>query len=146
MRPNEPSPEAGAETYERCRPLLFSIAYRMLGSVSDSEDVLQEAYLGRRRASAKSLGQRGDPLPKVLPLGVGEPPVHRPTALRGGAREKHVEKHVGSWLPEPLPTADGVVPKPVDALPLDETPSMAFLVLPEGLSPVERAVFVLLGS
>jgi RNA polymerase sigma-70 factor (ECF subfamily) len=133
MRQNERSPEARFEIYERYRPLLFSIAYRMLGSVSDSEDILQEAFLSWQRASAKEeiYSPKSYLSALVTNLCIDQ--------LRSAKVRR--EQYVGSWLPEPLLTERGL--EAHDALPLDETLSIAFLVLLESLSPVERAVFVL---
>lgn len=133
MRRNEPSAEVGAEIYERYRPLLFSIAYRMLGSISDSEDILQEAFVRWQRASANEEIHTPKSYLSTLVTNLCIDQLRSAKAQR--------EKYVGSWLPEPLLTEGGL--EADDALPLDESLSMAFLVLLESLSPVERAVFVL---
>jgi RNA polymerase sigma-70 factor (ECF subfamily) len=133
MRRDEPSPEAGVEIYERYRPLLFSIAYRMLGSVSDSEDILQEAFVNWQRASARE--EIHSPKSYLSAL-----VTHLCIDQLRSAKVRR-EKYVGSWLPEPLLTERG--PEADDVLPLDGSLSMAFLVLLESLSPVERAVFIL---
>jgi RNA polymerase sigma-70 factor, ECF subfamily len=120
------------EVFDRYRPLLFSIAYRMLGSVMDAEDVVQEAYLRWRRSSWQEEEIRS---PKsylsavVTRLCIDE--------LRSARASR--EEYVGPWLPEPLPTDAAVT----DAAVLDESLSMAFLVLLESLNPTERAVFLL---
>lgn len=133
MRRNEPSSEDKVETFDRYRPLLFSIAYRMLGSVSDSEDVLQEAFMSWQRSTAKEeiRSPRSYLSALVTHLCIDQ--------LRSAKVRR--EKYVGSWLPEPLLTEQGS--EADDVLPLDESLSMAFLVLLESLSPVERAVFIL---
>ncbi len=111
------------------RPLLFSIAYRMLGSVMDAEDVVQEAYLRWQRApEAEIRSPRAYLSAIVTRLCIDQ--LHRVKARR--------EEYVGPWLPEPLPTE----PAP-DVTAVDASLSMAFLVLLESLTPTERAVFIL---
>jgi RNA polymerase sigma-70 factor (TIGR02957 family) len=118
---------------ERYRPLLFSIAYGMTGSVGDSEDIVQDAYLGFARAERAGTD-------------VAEPKAYLATAVTRLAinhlRSARVrrEAYVGDWLPEPI-----VVPadEPADHAELADSLSMAFLVLLETLTPVERAVFML---
>jgi len=109
------------------RPLLFSIAYRMLGSVAEAEDVVQEAFL--RRASAGPVDSERAFLTTVT--------TRLAIDVLRSARHRR-ETYVGSWLPEPL--VDAEAPSRVDS---EETVSLAFLVLLERLSPVERAVLVL---
>jgi RNA polymerase sigma-70 factor (ECF subfamily) len=109
------------------RPLLFSIAYRMLGSVAEAEDVVQEAYL--RRASAGEVeNERAFMTTVTSRLAID--------VLRS-ARVRR-EAYVGEWLPEPLVEAEA--PAVVES---EESVSLAMLVLLERLNPVERAVFVL---
>jgi RNA polymerase sigma-70 factor, ECF subfamily len=123
------------EVYERLRPLMFSIAYRMLGSVGEAEDVVQEAYLRLHRAVA----QAGTTIesPKAFLTTVTTRLAL--DALRA-ARARH-ETYVGVWLPEPLLT--GIEPDPAEHAEMNESLSFAFLVLLRSLSPVERAVFLL---
>ena len=114
-----------AGIFDRHRPLLFSIAYRMLGSVMDAEDVVQEAYLRWQRASqAEVRSPRAYLSAVVTRLCIDQ--------LRSARARR--EKYVGPWLPEPLPTEPAAI---------DESLSMAFLVLLESLNPTERAVFLL---
>jgi RNA polymerase sigma-70 factor (ECF subfamily) len=116
------------------RPLLFSIAYRMLGSVSEAEDVVQEAYLRWHRAL-----QAGTEVssPKAYLAAT----TTRLSIDQLRARKTRREAYVGSWLPEPLlAEAEVDVARHVE---MAESLSMAFLVLLESLSPVERAVFLL---
>ncbi len=121
-----------AEDFDRHRPLLFSIAYRMVGSVAEAEDVVQEAYLRWQKASEAEVRSPKAYLSAVVTrLCIDN--------LRS-ARVKR-EEYVGPWLPEPLlaePTPDVA-----DTVALDESLSMAFLVLLESLTPTERAVFLL---
>ena len=117
------------------RPLLFSIAYGMTGSVGDAEDIVQDAFLGLTRAR-----QAGTT--------IADPKAYMTTAVTrlginylSSARVRR-ETYVGDWLPEPVVVpADG--PGPAEHAELADSLSMAFLVLLEALSPVERAVFML---
>jgi RNA polymerase sigma-70 factor (ECF subfamily) len=130
-------PDAGAAAadFEALRPLLFGIAYRMLASVSDAEDVVQEAYL--RYAGALEEGTRIDSLKAWLAAVTTRLAIDH---LRS-ARVRRVE-YVGLWLPEPLATDDHFVDAPgIDAE--SNSLSTAFLLLLERLNPVERAVFLL---
>ncbi len=125
-------PEEG--TYQEFRPLMFSIAYRMTGSVSDAEDIVQEAFLR---------------LTRVLRDGavIASPKAYLATVTTRLAishlRSARVrrESYVGAWLPEPL-LADPE-PGPAEHAEMSDSLSMAFLVLLESLSPTERAVFLL---
>jgi RNA polymerase sigma-70 factor, ECF subfamily len=123
-----------AEPAEALRPLLFSIAYRMLGTVSDAEDIVQEAFLRYQRALGE--GTRIDSTRAYLSAVTTRLAIDH---LRS-ARVRR-ESYVGQWLPEPLLTDDGDDPaahaEQADSL------SMAFLLVLERLSPVERAVFLL---
>ena len=109
------------------RDLLFSIAYRMLGSVAEAEDVVQEAYL-RRQSAGDVENERAWLTTVTTRLAID---VLRSARVRREAYE-------GSWLPEPLVEAEA--PAAVES---EESVSLAMLVLLERLSPVERAVFVL---
>ena len=112
------------------RPLMFSIAYRMTGSVSDAEDIVQEAFL---RAS-----KDGD---------VESPKAYLATVTTRLAidhlRSARVrrESYVGTWLPEPL--IANSEPDPAELAETSDSLSMAFLVLLESLAPAERAIFLL---
>ena len=122
------------DLYEELRPYMFAIAYRMVGSVSDAEDIVQEAFLRFHRATSE--GEVVETPKAYLSavttrLGIDH--------LRS-ARVRR-ESYVGQWLPEPLLTDEGS-----DVAQHAETAdslSLAFLVLLESLSPVERAVFLL---
>jgi len=120
------------------RPLLFSIAYGMTGSVGDAEDIVQDAFLGLTRAR-----QAGTE--------IADPKAYLATAVTrlginylGSARVRR-ETYVGDWLPEPVVVPTGALagPGPAEHAELADSLSMAFLVLLETLSPVERAVFML---
>jgi RNA polymerase sigma-70 factor, ECF subfamily len=114
------------------RPLLFSIAYRMLGSASDAEDVLQDAWV-RYRGVDKS--------PIRSPRAFAATIVTRLCLDRLKSARVAREEYVGPWLPEPVLTSEMKRP---DTVLLDaESLTLAFLVLLEKLSPEERAVFLL---
>jgi RNA polymerase sigma-70 factor (ECF subfamily) len=118
----------------RLRTLIFSIAYRMLGSVADAEDVVQESLLRLHRAQADGLvveSAKAYTATVATRLAIDH--------LRS-ARVRR-EQYVGSWLPEPV--IDESQPDMVRRAELAESASMAFLVMLETLSPVERAVFLL---
>ena len=123
-----------ASDYTEYRPLMFSIAYRMTGSISDAEDIVQEAFLR---------------LTRVLRNGatIESPKAYLATATTRLAishlRSARVrrESYVGAWLPEPL-IADAD-PGPAERAEMSDSLSMAFLVLLESLTPTERAVFLL---
>ncbi len=114
------------------RPRLFSIAYRMLGSVMEAEDAVQEAYLRWRRASGGEVRSEKAYLSAV---------VTRLCIDRLRSARARREEYVGPWLPEPLP--DERAPDVAETVALEDSLSMAFLVLLESLTPVERAVFLL---
>jgi RNA polymerase sigma-70 factor, ECF subfamily len=118
--------------FNRYRGLLFSIAYRMVGSVADAEDILQDAFIRWQQASDGNVRS-----PKAFLITI----VSRLCINHlQSARVRH-EEYVGEWLPEPLATDPGSDPSGV--LRADESVSMAFLVMLERLTPVERAVFLL---
>lgn len=121
--------ETRAEVFDSARPMLFSIAYRMLGSVMDAEDLVQDTYLRWQEATETDVRSPRAYLTTIVTrLAINH--------LRA-ARTKR-ETYVGPWLPEPLVTEETP-----DTVELAESLSMAFLVLLERLSPVERAVFLL---
>jgi RNA polymerase sigma-70 factor (ECF subfamily) len=121
--------------FEALRPLLFSIAYQMLGSVSEAEDVVQEAFLRQQRALRR--GTEVESAKAYLSAVVTRLSIDR---LRSARARREV--YVGEWLPEPLLTDETAVDPAVYAEQADSL-SLAFLVLLEQLTPVERAVFLL---
>ena len=125
-----------AEVYEPLRPLLFSIAYRMLGTVSDAEDIVQEAFLRYHRVAAA--GGDGVESPKAFLSAV----TTRLCIDHLRSARVRREAYVGAWLPEPLLT-DPAAPDPAGAAEQADSLSMAFLLLLERLTAVERAVFLL---
>jgi RNA polymerase sigma-70 factor, ECF subfamily len=118
--------------FERHRRLLFSIAYRMLGSVADAEDILQDAFMRWQRASKTEVKS-----PKAFLITV----VTRLCINHLQSARVRREQYVGEWLPEPLVTDLGS--QPSRTVQVDESVSMALLLLLERLTPVERAVFLL---
>jgi len=123
-----------ASDYTRYRPLMFSIAYRMTGSVSDAEDIVQEAFLKATRAE---VGSTDNPKAYLATITTRLAIDH----LRS-ARVRR-ESYVGTWLPEPLVSEADRAPGPAELAETSDSLSMAFLVLLESLSPPERAVFLL---
>ena len=114
------------------RPRLFSIAYRMLGSASEAEDVLQDAWLRYAGADAASIRS-----PQAFATTI----VTRLCLDRLKSARMTRESYVGPWLPEPVLTAE--VDDPEMLAQRAESVTLAFLVLLETLSPEERAVFLL---
>ena len=124
-----------ADAYHDLRPLLFSIAYRMLGSVSEAEDLVQEAFVRYQRALVDGVAVES---PKAWLSAV----VTRAAIDHLRSARVRRETYVGEWLPEPLVTDDGAGDPAAHVAELDSL-SMSFLVLLERLTPVERAVFLL---
>jgi RNA polymerase sigma-70 factor, ECF subfamily len=121
-----------ADLFQSYRRQLFAVAYRMLGSASDAEDVVQDAWL--RYAAAQ-------------PSDVRSPQAYLTTIVtrlcldRLKSARAAREEYVGPWLPEPIVTYDRRQPE--QSLALAESVTLAFMVLLETLSPEERAVFLL---
>ena len=124
-----------AEDFAALRPLMFSIGYRMLGSAAEAEDVVQEAYLRYRRALDE--GAAIDSPKAYLSAVVTRLSIDE---LRSARARR--ETYSGEWLPEPLLT-DEAAPDPAELAERSDSLSMAFLLVLERLSPVERAVFLL---
>jgi RNA polymerase sigma-70 factor (ECF subfamily) len=132
--------------FESLRPLMFSIAYRMLGRVSEAEDIVQEAFLRYHRAVASGSfgrpGQSGPDSPKAYLSAV----TTRLCIDHSRSAQARREAYVGEWLPEPLLAGAGgigLLGDPAELAEQADSLSMAFLLLLERLSPVERAVFLL---
>jgi RNA polymerase sigma-70 factor (ECF subfamily) len=118
------------ELFDRSRGRLFGIAYRMLGTSADAEDILQEAYLRWHKVPTE-----GVETPEAwLVTVVTRLSIDR---LRKASSER--ETYIGPWLPEPIITS----PSPQDEAELGSNLSMAFLTMLERLSPIERAIFLL---
>ena len=122
---------AGATEFEELRPLLFSIAYRMLGSVTEAEDAVQETWLRYEASPTEPRSARAFLSATVSRVSID--------VLRS-ARVRR-EAYVGPWFPEPLLTDP--YQDPERSAELADSVSMAALLLLERLSPLERAVFVL---
>ncbi|MFC8719000.1 RNA polymerase sigma factor SigJ [Kitasatospora sp. NPDC057198] len=126
--------EAAAAAFQAERRYLGAVAYRLLGSVADAEDVLQDAWLRWQSAD------RSD---------VADPRAYLTTVVTrlcydqlGSARARR-EAYVGEWLPEPVLTAPGSPAEPAELAVLGEQVSVAMLAVMEQLTPAERAAFVL---
>lgn len=132
LGPETLSKDTRLAEFDRYRRLLFSIAYRMLGSVSDAEDMLQETFLRWQAAPMEEIRSPRAFLVTILS--------RLCVKYLESARVKR-EQYVGQWLPEPIVTDVGN--DPLELVRLDESLSMAFLVLLERLTPMERAVFLL---
>ena len=121
------------DLYADLRPLLFSIAYRMLGSVSEAEDMVQEAF--ERFHRAREGDERIESPRAWLSTVVTRLSID---ALRSARARR--EQYVGAWLPEPLLTGEDETSRHAE---MADSLSLSFLVLLERLSPVERAVLLL---
>jgi RNA polymerase sigma-70 factor (TIGR02957 family) len=134
-----PPEAASAEDYAGYRPLMFSIAYRMTGSISDAEDIVQEAFLRLTRALREGVSIT---TPKAYLATVT---TRLAISHLRSARVRR-EAYVGAWLPEPLVVdelAPAAAPDPAERAEMSDSLSMAFLILLESLTPTERAVFLL---
>ena len=118
--------------FERERPLLFAMAYRMLGSVMDAEDIVQEAFLRWQQAPVQQIASPQAYLQRIVTrLCIDQ--------LRSARVQR--EAYIGPWLPEPLIQSQDA--DPVAAADLADSLWLGFLRLLERLTPIERAVFLL---
>src|SRR5579859_4552648 len=123
------------ESFETYRPYLFSIAYRMLGSAMDGEDMVQETYLRYQGTPPETIRSLKAFLTTIT-IRLCMDQLHLARRTR--------EQYVGPWLPEPiLTTMPAETLDPAERVALNESISLAFLVLLEELQPFERAVFLL---
>jgi RNA polymerase sigma-70 factor (TIGR02957 family) len=122
-----------AAEFETQRPRLFGLAYRLLGSASEAEDAVQDAYLRLHNTDHAAIRS----LPAWLTKVVTNLCLNELTSAR--ARR---ESYIGPWLPEPVATRDGTL-GPLETVEQRESVSIALLTLMERLSPAERAAFVL---
>jgi len=129
-RPADTAMDPATEAFVAHRNLLFTVAYEMLGSAADAEDVLQETWLRWASIDLEPVLDRRAYLVKITTR-------QALTRLRTLGRRK--ESYVGPWLPEPLLTAPDVA----EDIELADSVSMAMLLVLETLTPTERAVFVL---
>lgn len=140
---SEPGPGLGAIVGERRQ--LINLAYRLLGSLTEAEDAVQETYT------------RWYAMPRRQQEAIASPGAWLTTVasricldMLGSARARR-ERYVGEWIPEPLPdrtewlggSGSGGLTDPADRITLDESVSMAFLVVLEAMTPAERVAFVL---
>jgi len=118
--------------FERERPLLFALAYRMLGSVMDAEDIVQEAFLRWQQVPVQQIASPQGYLQRIVTrLCIDQ--------LRSARVQR--EAYIGPWLPEPLIQSEDA--DPLAAADLADSLSLGFLRLLERLTPIERAVFLL---
>src|SRR5512146_1868794 len=123
------------DPFESYRAYLFSIAYRMLGSAMDAEDMVQETYLRYRATPPDAIAS-----PKAFLTTI----VVRLCTDQLHLARRQRETYVGPWLPEPISDVAALqVENPAERVDVEESVSLAFLVLLERLQPVERAVFLL---
>ncbi|MBL3667177.1 RNA polymerase sigma-70 factor [Streptomyces sp. M2CJ-2] len=130
MSDGDHAADPATETFVAHRNLLFTVAYEMLGSAADAEDVLQETWLRWVQVDLAQVRDRRAYLVRITT---------RQSLNRLRTVKRRKEAYVGPWLPEPLLTAPDVA----EDVELAESVSMALLLVLETLSPTERAVFVL---
>jgi RNA polymerase sigma-70 factor (ECF subfamily) len=126
--------ESDTNQFEAYRPLMFSIAYRMLGSATEAEDIVQEAYLRYQGTNTAQI---------VSPKAFLSTVVTRLCLNHLQLAQTQRETYIGPWLPEPVLTADDEPSIPARQAELHDSISIAFLALLEQLTPLERAVFLL---
>ncbi len=124
-----------AESFETYRSYLFAIAYRMLGSAMDAEDMVQETYLRYRATPPETITSLKAFLTTIIT---------RLCMDQLHLARRNREQYLGPWLPEPLLTAEALeAVSPEERVDREESISLAFLLLLEQLQPIERAVFLL---
>ncbi len=139
------TPDPGVSAITSERTLLINVAYRLLGSMAEAEDVVQETYArwySMSPAQQQAIGSPGGWLTKVATRICFD--------LLGSARVRR-ESYVGEWIPEPLPDLTewsserpgSITADPADRVTLDESVNMAFLVVLESMTPAERVAFIL---
>ena len=126
----QPTPDLDQQVFHQHRKLLFSVAYRLLGTAADAEDAVQDAWI---KWSAADRSQVAEPKAYLTRI------VSNLALARLRSTRYKRETYVGPWLPEPILTTGDTTDAVTDA----ESVSMAVLVVLETLSPLERAVFVL---
>jgi RNA polymerase sigma-70 factor (TIGR02957 family) len=120
--------------HDELRPLMFAVAYRMLGSVAEAEDVIQEAFLRMHVSPVEAASPEAWATTITTRLAIDQ--------LRSARARR--ETYTGDWLPEPLVSSTAVTDRdPAAAVERSDSLSQAFLLVLERLSPVERAVFLL---
>ena len=131
-QPHHPADLTRLASFDQYRSLLLSIAYRMLGSVGDAEDMLQETFIRWQQARDDDIRS-----PRAFLVTI----ISRLCINHLQSARVKREEYVGQWLPEPLATDPRN--NPFGIIKVDESLSLAFLLLLERLTPVERAVFLL---
>lgn len=134
LRDGEQEDLNSVETFETYRTYLFSIAYRMLGSVMDAEDMVQETYLRYQTNAPVTIRSLKAYLTTIL-VRLCIDQLH--------LAYKQRETYLGPWLPEPILTVSASAMNAEEATIMEESVSLAFLTLMEQLQPAERAVFIL---
>ncbi|WP_417316864.1 RNA polymerase sigma factor SigJ [Emcibacter sp.] len=119
-------------TFEQASPMLKGLAYRMLGSMSDAEDAVQETFLKWQKADHAAIENPRAWLTTVCSR-------HCIDVLRSARRKR--EDYIGPWLPEPV--AEGIEDNPEEQIMLSSSLSLAFLAMLERLTPKERAAYLL---
>jgi RNA polymerase sigma factor (sigma-70 family) len=139
--PGPDRPDAGPDAIMSERRQLINLAYRLLGSLAEAEDAVQETYArwyGLSRPQQDAIVSPGAWLTTVASRICLD--------LLGSARARR-ERYVGEWIPEPVPEPaewiDGLTADPADQVTLDESVTMAFLVVLESMTPAERVAFIL---
>ena len=143
--PGGDRPDPGVNAIMSERRQLINLAYRLLGSMADAEDVVQETYArwyAMTREQQEAIASPGAWLTKVASRVC--------LNLLTSARARR-ETYVGEWIPEPLPEpsewisgrSDGITVDPADRVTLDESVNLAFLVVLESMTPAERVAFIL---
>ncbi len=132
--PESASPESAVDAFEALRPRLFGVAYRMTGSVSDADDVCQDAWLRWQSVDRSTV---------VSPEAFLVRTVTHLAIDRLRSAQHRRETYVGPYLPEPLIADDATATDPEAAAELADSVTLAFLVLLDELTPVERAVLLL---
>ncbi|MFG6193442.1 RNA polymerase sigma factor SigJ [Nonomuraea sp. JJY05] len=136
--PSEPSIDPSLSVIMSERRQLINLAYRLLGSLADAEDVVQETYTrwyAMTPEQQEAIQSPGAWLTKVAGRICLD--------VLGSARARR-ERYVGEWIPEPLPKpSEWVTADPADRVTLDESINMAFLVVLESMTPAERVAFIL---
>jgi len=144
-RPGQGRPDPGLSAVMSERRQLINLTYRLLGSLADAEDAVQETYArwyAMSRQQQQAIESPGAWLTKVASRICLD--------LLGSARARR-ERYVGDWLPEPIPgpaewvsgRPGGTTPDPADRVTLDESVNMAFLIMLESMTPAERVTFIL---
>lgn len=122
------------EDYEELKPLLFSLGYRLLGSVTEAEDLVQETFLKAYQLEEELVVNKKAYLCKIM--------TNNCLDVLKSSRKKR-EQYIGQWLPEPLLTSRNSFNQPADYVLQTEGLSIAYLLMMEHLTPTERAVFLL---